>query len=83
MIPVLQQVPGIAMEPIPHVRLPAPFDEYCLTPMLQTDAEYLPRIVNDPSSKMFGYRDNGGNMTPEYADKWVAQWRNEAELSRS
>lgn len=73
MEPVLRGIPGIVMDPVPHLPLPEPRAEYCLTPMLQTDVEYLPAIFNHPESKTLGYRENGGDMTAELAEKLVEE----------
>lgn len=57
---VIAQVPGIRLEPLPHSVLPAPFDQYCLTPWLPSDIDQIVPIINHPQSKLLAWPKNGG-----------------------
>lgn len=75
-LPILRDVPDIILDPFPHLVLPAPFTEYCLTPFLKSDVLYLPEIVNHPASKTLAIR--GGDFTDEAAATWIASRLDEA-----
>ena len=68
---LLSALPDVEFDPLPHLPSPEPFQDYCLTPHLPTDIDYLPEIINHPLSGTSGFRQNEGVMTTEFAKEWI------------